>query len=90
MSVDLDRAPVWIVAADDRLTAEPIEVIQEVQDTVFFRAAVEDGARVVVSDLAVMTEGMEVTVAGSDAAAVVAAQESDPESTTSPAAGGGA
>ena len=85
-----DGGALWIVGADDRLTAEPIEVIQEVQDTVFFRAAIADGARVVVSDLAVMTEGMEVTVAGSDAAAVVAAQDSDPEPTTSPAAGGGA
>lgn len=61
-----DGGALWIVDADDRLRSAPIEVIQEIQDTVFFRADLEEGARVVVSDLAVMTDGMEVTVAGED------------------------
>ena len=40
----------------------PVEVIQEIQDTVFILANVGDTTRVIVSDLAVMTEGMKIRV----------------------------
>ena len=52
---------VWIVSEDASVSSVPVDVIQEVEDTVYLRADVADGARLVVSDLAVMTEGMKVS-----------------------------
>ena len=52
----------WVVQADGRLRAEAVEVVQEVQDTVFVRSGLEPGVQVVISDLAVMTDGMEVSL----------------------------
>jgi RND family efflux transporter MFP subunit len=84
-----DGRALWLVGADDRLRAEPIEVIQEIEDTVFFRGSFQEGARVVVSDLAVMTEGMEVTLAGSESSIAVASDAPRPEEVESGASGEG-
>jgi len=55
---------VWVVDAEQRVSSTPVEIIQEVEDTVFLRADVAPGTRIIVSDLTVMTEGMEISVAG--------------------------
>ena len=47
---------------DGAVTSLPVQVIQEAEDSVFVRTDLPEGSRVVVSDLAVMTEGMEVKV----------------------------
>ena len=52
---------VWVVGEDATLTTLPIRIIQEIGDSVFFAADVPEGARVVTSDLAIMTEGMAVS-----------------------------
>tara|TARA_Y100000739_G_scaffold150355_1_gene129719 strand:+ start:176 stop:412 length:237 start_codon:yes stop_codon:yes gene_type:complete len=44
----------------------PVEVIQEIQDTVFLIADMGDTTKVIVSDLAVMTEGMRIRIADSN------------------------
>ena len=59
-----DGRAVWVVDEGNRLRTASIDVIQEIQDTVLFQADLDEGSRIVVSDLAVMTERMEVTVAG--------------------------
>jgi len=55
---------VWVVDSEQRVSSTPVEIIQEVEDTVFLRADVASGTRIIVSDLTVMTEGMEISVAG--------------------------
>lgn len=58
---------VWIVDADNRIRSIQADVIQEVEDTVFLRADVEPNTRIVVSDLTVVTDGMEVSLADAGA-----------------------
>ena len=68
----------WVVAADGTLSSADVQVVQEVQDSVFLRSELAEGALYVVSDLAVMTEGMEIRTAdgtGQAAAEGPAAEE---------------
>jgi RND family efflux transporter MFP subunit len=58
---------VWVVDSDSRIRSIAVDVIQEVEDTVFLRADVEPDTRIVVSDLTVMTDGMEISLAGEGA-----------------------
>lgn len=57
-----DGPSVWTATTQGTLVSLPVEVIQEIQDTVFILANVGDTTRVIVSDLAVMTEGMKIRV----------------------------
>jgi multidrug efflux pump subunit AcrA (membrane-fusion protein) len=52
---------IWLVDEDATLTSVPVEPIQEIGDTVFMLADIAAGARVVISDLTIMTEGMGVS-----------------------------
>ncbi len=61
-----DGPSVWTATTQGTLVSLPVEVIQEIQDTVFILADVGDTTRVIVSDLAVMTEGMKIRVADSN------------------------
>ena len=56
-----------VVVNVGRAGAANLDVIQEVEDTVFLRADVEPDTRIVVSDLTVMTDGMEISLAGEGA-----------------------
>ncbi|MDH3422510.1 MAG: efflux RND transporter periplasmic adaptor subunit [Gemmatimonadota bacterium] len=51
---------VWVISKDDILRSAPVQVVQEVQDTVFVTGDLPEGAEVVVAAPAVVTEGMEV------------------------------
>ena len=57
-----DGPSVWTATTQGTLVSLPVEVIQEIQDTVFILANIGDTTRVIVSDLAVMTEGMKIRV----------------------------
>jgi RND family efflux transporter MFP subunit len=57
-----DGPSVWTATTQGTLVSLPVEVIQEIQDTVFILADIGDTTRVIVSDLAVMTEGMKIRV----------------------------
>jgi len=61
-----DGPSVWTATTQGTLVSLPVEVIQEIQDTVFILADIGDTTRVIVSDLAVMTEGMKIRVADSN------------------------
>lgn len=61
-----EGSQLWTVAEDGTLSAAEVTVLQEVEDTIFVRSDLTAGRRFVVSDLAVMTEGMEVRFDGSD------------------------
>jgi len=61
-----DGSSVWVVS-DETVRTAAVEVVQEIQDTVFVTGDLRVGDQVVISDLAVMTEGMQVTT-GSAAA----------------------
>ena len=61
-----DGSSVWTATTQGTLVSLPVEVIQEIQDTVFILADIGDTTRVIVSDLAVMTEGMKIRVADSN------------------------
>ncbi len=52
---------VWVVSDEATLTSAPVDVIQEMGDTVYFLTELPEGARIVTSDLAIMTEGMAVS-----------------------------
>ena len=56
-----DESRVWMLNADGTLSSAPVEVVQEVQDSVYVRADLGASPRIVVSDLAVMTEDMRVS-----------------------------
>jgi RND family efflux transporter MFP subunit len=51
---------IWLVDDDGIVTSRSVAVLQEVQDTVFVRADLKAESRIIVSDLTVMTEGMQV------------------------------
>lgn len=55
-----DESTIWVVA-DQKLRTLPVAVTQEIQDTVFITANFAAGDQIVVSDLSVVTEGMDVT-----------------------------
>lgn len=55
-----DGSTVWVVDGEV-LKSASVDVVQEVQDTVFVTADLADGAFVVIDDLAVMTEGMQIS-----------------------------
>ncbi len=57
-----DGPSVWTATTQGTLVSLPVEVIQEIQDTAFILADIGDTTRVIVSDLAVMTEGMKIRV----------------------------
>ena len=57
-----DGPSVWTATTQGTLVSLPVEVIQEIQDTVFILADIGDTTRIIVSDLAVMTEGMKIRV----------------------------
>ena len=57
-----DGPSVWTATTQGTLVSLPVEVIQEIQDTVFILADIGDTTRVIISDLAVMTEGMKIRV----------------------------
>ena len=57
---------VWAVTENGTLVTQTVSVIQEIQDTVFVRADMASAPRIVVSDLPVMTEGMDVRIDGLD------------------------
>ena len=61
-----DGPSVWTATTQGTLVSLPVEVIQEIQDTVFILANIGDTTRVIVSDLAVMTEGMKIRIADSN------------------------
>ena len=61
-----DGPSVWTATTQGTLVSLPVEVIQEIQDTVFILADIGDTTRIIVSDLAVMTEGMKIRVADSN------------------------
>lgn len=61
-----DGPAVWAVTDQGTLVTRPVHVIQEVQDTVFVRADMASAPEIVVSDLSVMTEGMEIRIDGVD------------------------
>ena len=72
------------------VVSRPVHVIQEIQDTVFIRADMASSPRIVLSDLPVMTEGMEVRVDGLDDPTIRTAQTgNDSDRNGSMAAGGG-
>lgn len=60
-----DGPSVWTVTTDGTLMSQTVVVIQEIQDTVFVGGSIGPAPRVVLSDLAVMTEGMRVRVSDS-------------------------
>lgn len=51
---------VWALDTDERVRIVPVEVLQEVDERVFVTGDLEDGQRVIVSGLAVATDGMQV------------------------------
>ena len=53
------------MTTDGTLMSQTVVVIQEIQDTVFVGGSIGPAPRVVLSDLAVMTEGMRVRVSDS-------------------------
>jgi RND family efflux transporter MFP subunit len=55
-----DGPSIWVVDDDGIVTSQMVGVLQEVQDTVFVRADLKAEVRIIVSDLTVMTEGMQV------------------------------
>lgn len=55
-----DGSSIWVVDDAGIVTSTAVGVIQEIQDTVFIRADLAPGSQVIVSDLTVMTEGMQV------------------------------
>ncbi|NNE47453.1 MAG: efflux RND transporter periplasmic adaptor subunit [Rhodothermales bacterium] len=57
-----DGSKVWVVA-DGRLRVLPVDVLQEVDETVLLRDGLTGGEQVVTNALAVMTDGMSVRVA---------------------------
>ena len=59
-----EGSTVWLVSEDATVTSVPVQIIQEVEDTVFVSGDLADGAQLVTSDLSVMTEGMRVAVRG--------------------------
>ena len=61
-----EGSTVWAVTDEGTLVSRPVRVIQEIQDTVFVRAGMAAAHRIVISDLPVMTEGMEVRLDGRD------------------------
>ncbi|MGB1655782.1 MAG: efflux RND transporter periplasmic adaptor subunit [Longimicrobiales bacterium] len=61
-----EGSTVWAVTEEGTLVSRPVRVIQEIQDTVFVRADMAAAPRIVISDLSVMTEGMEVRIDGLD------------------------
>jgi len=61
-----EGSTIWTVTAEGTLVSRPVRVIQEIQDTVFVGADMAAAPRIVVSDLPVMTEGMEVRIDGFD------------------------
>tara|TARA_Y100000994_G_scaffold234179_1_gene222799 strand:+ start:66 stop:1196 length:1131 start_codon:yes stop_codon:yes gene_type:complete len=61
-----DGPSVWAATTQGTLVSLPVEVIQEIQDTVFLIADMGDTTKVIVSDLAVMTEGMRIRIADSN------------------------
>jgi len=61
-----DGPSVWTATTQGTLVSLPVEVIQEIQDTVFLIADMGDTTKVIVSDLAVMTEGMRIRIADSN------------------------
>lgn len=52
---------VWVVSDDATLASAHVDIIQEMGDTVYFLTELPEGARIVTSDLAIMTEGMTVS-----------------------------
>ncbi|MBT8488245.1 MAG: efflux RND transporter periplasmic adaptor subunit [Gemmatimonadetes bacterium] len=58
-----DGSALWVVSDEGTLSETGVSVVQEVQDSVFLRAELPVGTRYVVSDLAVMTEGMQIRMA---------------------------
>ena len=61
-----DGPSVWTATTQGTLVSLPVEIIQEIQDTVFLIADMGDTTKVIVSDLAVMTEGMRIRIADSN------------------------
>ena len=58
-----DGPSIWLLGPGDRIAIRPVRVLLERDDSVAIVAdGLTDGARVVVSDLAVVTEGLEVRV----------------------------
>jgi RND family efflux transporter MFP subunit len=57
---------VWVVSDKGVVSTATVGVIQEIQDTVFVQADLPSGTEIVVSDLTVMTEGMQVRSATRD------------------------
>ncbi|MFZ9679751.1 MAG: hypothetical protein ACO3BH_15490, partial [Quisquiliibacterium sp.] len=58
-----DGPSIWLVEAGERIAIRPVRVLLERDDSVAIAAdGLDNGARVVVSDLAVVTEGLEVRV----------------------------
>ena len=85
-----EGSTIWAVTPEGTVVSRPVHVIQEIQDTVFIRADMASSPRIVLSDLSVMTEGMEVRVDGLDDPTIRTAQTgNDSDRNGSMAAGGG-
>lgn len=58
-----DGSTLWLLAAGNTVSLQPVRVLREANETVAVSAdGVPDGARVIVSDLKVVTQGMPVRV----------------------------
>ena len=85
-----EGSTIWAVTPEGTVVSRPVHVIQEIQDTVFIRADMASSPRIVLSDLSVMTEGMEVRVDGLDDPTIRTAQTgNDSDRNGSMATGGG-
>ena len=79
----------WTVTDAGTLVSRPVRVIQEIQDTVFVRVDMAAAPRIVISDLPVMTEGMEVRIEGLDDPSTRTAHTDSAEERDEHMAGGG-
>ncbi len=70
---------VWIVADDDTLQPSELQIAWSDDETVFARSGVEDGARLLLTDLPALVEGMSVRVSESTDTRVGALEETSPD-----------
>jgi len=86
-----DGSKLWVISENGTLSAADVTVLQEVDDTLFVSSDLAPGRQFVVSDLAVMTEGMEVRLDAADGptSTLVRAGEGPGESLPSGKEGGG-
>ncbi len=56
-----NREGIWLMDEDDRLKIEPVEVVWRTQDSVFIANGIEDGARLVISNIPTPVQGMKLS-----------------------------